>query len=118
MASYTQNLDLQKLDGQDLFDEAVYNSNLDKIDSAVNDLETALGEIKIVRTSRENYDSEVHSPDTIYFVVDTYGKVSMYLGDTAISSSGGGYAPQEAAVYSAVAPDAIFAMPVEENGGN
>lgn len=91
MASYTQNLDLQKLDGQDLFDEAVYNANLEKIDSAVHSVENALGDTKIIRTSRENYDDGTgHSSNTIYFVVESDGKVSMYLGDTAINSSGGG----------------------------
>lgn len=109
MASYTQNLDLQKLDGQDLFDETVYNTNLEKTDSAVSGIASALGDTKIVRTSRENYDSTAHSSDTIYFVTEQNGAVRQYLGDTEISGNGGGYTPQEAAVYSAPAPEVIFA---------
>lgn len=112
MASYTQNIDLQKLDPQDLFDEGVYNSNAEKIDKAIGGINSALGGTKIVRLSREDYDSTEHSADTVYYVTDQDGKVKQYLGDTEISgnSGGNGNAPSEAVVYCEPAPETVFAQ--------
>ena len=70
--------------------------------------------VNMQKLTADEYSSITHSTNTIYVVVESDGKVSMYLGDTAISSSGGGYTPQETAVYSTAAPDVIFAMPVEQ----
>jgi len=89
LASYTQNIDLQKLDPQDLFDEGVYNANADKIDKAIGGIDSALGGTKIVRTSSEEYDSSEHSADTVYYVTEQDGKVKQYLGDVEIGGSGG-----------------------------
>lgn len=99
MASYTQNIDLQKLDPQDLFNEEVYNSNAEKIDNAIGGINSALGGTKIVRISREDYDSTEHRADTIYFVTEQDGSIKQYLGDVEISGNGGGgNAPSEATI--------------------
>lgn len=114
MASYTQNIDLQKLDPQDLFDEEVYNSNAEKIDKAIGGINSALGGTKIVRITREDYDGVEHSADTIYFVAEQDGSVKQYLGDAEIGSGGGGNAPATAYLYQPIMPETFAAMPKTE----
>lgn len=84
MASYTQNLDLQKLDGQDLFDETVYNANLEKIDNAVNELggtesgitltylNSRLGGLTLVPLTQSEYDAlSSHDENTLYIIKES-----------------------------------------------
>lgn len=64
----------------------------------------------------ENYGFKKPASTDKFAISDYNDNLDMI--DTAIAGGGGGYIPQEAAAYSAVAPDVIFAMPAEENGGN
>lgn len=60
----------------------------------------------------ENYGFKKPASTDKFAISDYNDNLDMI--DTAISSGGGGYTPQETAAYSTAAPDVIFAMPVEQ----
>jgi len=82
LAEYTENFNLKKPAQADRFSIADYNSNLDKLDAAI-------GNVRLVLVSSEEYDSSEHSADTVYYVTEQDGKVKQYLGDVEIGGSGG-----------------------------
>lgn len=60
---------------------------------------TRMGGMSMRNRSKSEYESETHDVNTLYTVSDAQtGKVEMYLGDTKISGSGGGWEVDTAAL--------------------
>jgi len=78
--------------------------------SVINDINNKMGDLSLQRISRDDYDSAEHRADTVYYVTDQDGSVKQYLGDTKISSGGGGNSPSEAVVYCDPAPETVIAQ--------
>ena len=63
---------------------------------------TRMGGMSMRNRSKSEYESETHDVNTLYTVSDAQtGKVEMYLGDTKISGSGGGWEVENAVLYDA-----------------
>lgn len=93
MAEYTENLNLKKPAQADRFSIADYNVNLDKLDAAI-------GNVRLVLVSSEEYAASTSSPDILYIVSYPDGSVRQYLGDIPVSG-GAAFIIENAAVLTA-----------------
>lgn len=78
----TKNYGLEKPDSGDFYDVSVFSRNMDIIDKV-------LGGLKVCFVTPEEYGSQPHDPNTLYYVVDD-GQVSQYLGDARLGGGGSG----------------------------
>lgn len=78
----TKNYGLEKPDSGDFYDVSVFSRNMDIIDRV-------LGGLKVCFVTPDEYGSQPHDPNTLYYVVDD-GQVSQYLGDAKLGGGSGG----------------------------
>lgn len=84
MASYTENLNLKKPERTDKFSIEDYNTNLEKIDNAVNELggtesgitltylNSRLGGLTLVPLTQSEYDAlSSHDENTLYIIKES-----------------------------------------------
>lgn len=76
--------------------------------------------VNIKKITESEYTSITHNTNTLYIVTSEDGAVHQYLGDIEISGSGGGSAPQEAAIIiDSTVPDTIVGLiRVDEGEGD